>query len=200
MRQVNEDTWEEFVDKPDVASSLERAIHQLICHLTKDEEIRENTPRRWVWAMNEMLSGTVDHPSSILSKTFPPEDPDVGIVLVDKLAFTSICAHHLLPFHGMADIAYIPKDKVVGLSKIARLLECRSRRLQMQETLGAQIANDMMEHLEPLGVAVRLVAQHDCMTCRGVRSNGRMVTSVMRGCFLDEGKARGELMMLLGRS
>ena len=183
-----------------VVEKLVHAIGLLVSELTEDQELIDNTAERWVWAMNEMLSGMNDKPTSILSKTFPPEDKDVGIVLVDNLAFTSICAHHLLPFHGMADIAYIPKGKVVGLSKIARLLECRSRRLQMQETLGAQIANDMMEHLEPLGVAVRLTAQHDCMTCRGVRSNGRMVTSVMRGCFMEEGKARGELGMLWGRS
>jgi len=161
-----------------------------------NSESLRDTPMRAVKAFREMTSGYEQDPAIILSRTFPGESYD-EMVIVPGIQFVSLCEHHLLPFSGTAVVAYIPRDRVVGLSKIPRLVECFARRLQVQERMTVQIADAMVQHLNPSGVGVVLRAQHSCMTCRGVRqSNAEMVTSVMRGALRDKPEARAELMGL----
>lgn len=184
-----------------------KAIRSLLLSIDPnlDKECQKNTPERYVNALLEMASGYEQDPTHILSKTFPLPPNHDQIILVSNIPFTSTCAHHLMPFHGMAHIAYVPQEgedgKVVGLSKIPRLVECYSQRLQMQELLGVQIADaiNTSSPIKPLGVAVVITSQHDCMVCRGVRSTGLMTTSVLRGVFKDDNKAREELFLLLGQ-
>ena len=160
----------------------------------KDETICD-TPARVAKALREMTIGYGDKPKEILSKTFPPEGKP-GMVMLAPIEFVSICEHHLLPFTGSAAVAYIPKDRIVGLSKLARLVDCYARRMQVQERLTGQIANAMEEHLDTLGVGVVIKAKHSCMGCRGVRKpTGEMITSDLRGVFV-EGVVRSEFMSL----
>ena len=172
-------------------------LFSLVPHEAVEEEWRQNTPRRVVDAFQQMTEGYRTSPSSILDKKFELGEAADQIVLIKDLPFTSLCAHHLLPFHGVAHIAYVPSRYNVGLSKIPRLLRCRSRRLQLQETLGHDLATDIQSALDPIGVAVILSSTHDCMSCRGVESLGRMVTSKLLGVFKDDMKARDELMFLI---
>ena len=133
----------------------------------------------------------------ILDATFNSEGYD-GIVLLRDIEFHSVCEHHLLPFSGKAHIAYIPVDRIVGISKLARLLDMHSSRLQNQERVTKGIADDIEAVLAPLGCAVILEASHDCMQCRGVKKqNSVMTTSAMRGVFFDKKEARGELLQLI---
>lgn len=156
----------------------------------------KDTPSRVVKAFAEMTSGYKQDPAAILARTFPGESYD-EMVIVPGIHFVSLCEHHLLPFSGTAAVAYIPRERVVGLSKIPRLVECFARRLQVQERMTVQIADALTEHLKPSGVGVVLRARHSCMTCRGVRQqNAEMVTSVMRGALRDKPEARAELMGL----
>lgn len=178
-------------------NTIEAGIRQMIESTgVQWHEGLEDTPKRVMKAFAEMTSGYSMDPAQILARTFPGENYD-ELVIVPGIQFVSLCEHHLLPFMGSAVVAYIPHDRVIGLSKIPRLVECFARRLQVQERMTIQIADAMMDHLKPNGVGVVLRAQHSCMSCRGVRQqDAEMVTSVMRGALRDKPEARAELMGL----
>ena len=155
------------------------------------------TPERVVESFDEIYSGYSGDAESILNATFNSEGYD-GIVLLRDIEFHSVCEHHLLPFAGKAHIAYIPIDRIVGISKLARLLDLHSSKLQNQERLTKGVADDIESILTPLGCAVILEATHACMQCRGVsKQNAVMTTSAMRGVFFDGQEARGELLQLI---
>jgi GTP cyclohydrolase I len=135
--------------------------------------------------------------SDLLQATFNAEGYD-GIVLLRDIEFTSTCEHHLQPFRGRAHVAYIPVERIVGISKLARILELHARRLQNQERITQGIVNDLERELQPLGAAVIIEAAHGCMQCRGVaKQHAVMTTSAMRGVFFDRPEARAELMQLI---
>lgn len=153
-----------------------------------------DTPGRVARALREMTSGYCENPASILGTVFAETYDEV--VVLRAVSFTSLCEHHLLPFTGAVDLGYIP-GKVVGLSKLARLVDCYARRLQVQERMTREIADAVEKHLEALGVAVVVRAQHSCMACRGVRKAGaEMVTSAMLGAFRTDRAARVEFLAL----
>jgi GTP cyclohydrolase IA len=154
------------------------------------------TPNRVVKSWKEIYKGYSQNPADVFT-TF-----DSGaynqIVLLKDCELYSMCEHHMLPFYGKIHIAYIPTNKVIGISKLARLADIYSRRLQIQERIGEQITNDLMTYLQPLGAAVIIEASHMCMRMRGVeKQHSIMVTSSMRGVFLDKPEARMELMQLI---
>jgi GTP cyclohydrolase IA len=157
------------------------------------------TPERVAKAMAYLTSGQHVSPREILQEAIFEEDYD-EMVLVKDIEFYSLCEHHLLPFHGRAHIAYIPSGRIVGLSKLPRLLEAFARRLQVQERLTRQVAEAIDEVLRPRGVAVMLEAEHFCMMMRGVaKQNSKTVTSVMRGEFLDYPAVRDQFLNSVGR-
>ena len=157
----------------------------------------EKTPERVIQSYEEIFRGYSEDASEILDSTFNAEGYD-GIVLLRDMEFHSTCEHHLQPFSGKGHIAYIPVDRIVGISKLARLLDMHSKRLQNQERITQSVANDLVENLAPLGCAVILEAQHGCMKCRGVRKqNSIMTTSAMRGVFFDKQEARTEVLQLI---
>ena len=166
----------------------------------KEGVLREGvflTPGRVVDSYDEMFSGYDGDSKEILKSTFNAEGYD-GIVLLRDVEFHSTCEHHLQPFSGRAHIAYIPVEKIAGISKLARLLDLHSKQLQNQERITKGIADDLEKHLRPLGCAVIIEAQHGCMRCRGVqKQNAVMTTSAMRGVFFDRAEARSELMQLI---
>lgn len=179
------------------------AVDVLVRYIEKNNgKLREGlqkTPERVVDSFNEIFSGYEDDAEHILSSTFNAEGYD-GIVLLKEMEFHSTCEHHLQPFSGKAHIAYIPVERIVGISKLARLLDMHSKRLQNQERITISIANDIERILSPLGCAVILEAQHGCMKCRGVRKqNAIMTTSSLRGVFFSADKARSELMQLISK-
>jgi GTP cyclohydrolase I len=164
-----------------------------------DREGLLDTPRRVVKAMREHFAGYEQDPKATLSRTFEEVAGYDELVLVSDIELHSHCEHHMVPFVGKAHVAYIPDGRVVGLSKIARLVDIYAKRLQVQEKLTAQIASAMQEYLEPQGVAVIIQAQHFCMCYRGVRKTGSWTTtSRLLGCFLNEPAARMELLTLVG--
>lgn len=161
-----------------------------------------DTPARVCRSLLEMTQGYTQDPAEILQTQFDCDEDQM--VLVRDIAFTSMCEHHMLPFTGHATVGYIPGihidnglgiRKIVGLSKIPRLVECFARRLQLQERMTGQIANALMEHLAPMGAGVIVSAQHSCMSCRGVnKSEARMVTTALRGAMLESAQARAEFL------
>lgn len=183
--------------KPRSPLAAEKAVTTLLEYIGLDpshEDIVE-TPARVVKALREMTEGYRQDPAVIL-KTFTADTDE--IVLVRGVPFASMCEHHMLPFTGTAHVAYLPSGRVVGLSKIPRLIHCFARRLQMQERLTVQIADAMMKHINPGGVAVVVRSQHTCCALRGIKSPNEMVTSVMRGVFKDSPEARAEVLRLIG--
>ncbi len=167
----------------------EAAVRTLIAW-AGDDPTREgllDTPRRVTKAYGEFFSGYDDDAGTILSKTFKEAGGYDDIVLVKDIPFSSHCEHHMVPFVGKAHIAYLPHDGIVGISKLARLVEAFSRRLQVQEVLTAQIIDAVNEHLNPRGAAVLLEAEHMCMSMRGVRAHGATtVTQRFSGVFAEE--------------
>ena len=185
---------EKFVDK----ERIERAVKEILQAIGEDptREGLINTPKRVAAMFNELFSGTHEDPSRHL-QTFFTERYDEIVILRD-IPFHSMCEHHLMPFIGKAHIAYLPDGKVVGVSKLARLIEGLSHRMQVQERLTTQIADLLMEHLKPKGVAVVMIAQHTCMTIRGVKKPGSsMITSALRGIFKTNLASRTEILSLL---
>ena len=177
------------------------AVDTLVRYIeSANGDLREGlarTPERVIESFVEIYSGYSDDAKSILDATFNSEGYD-GIVLLRDIEFHSVCEHHLLPFSGKAHIAYIPTDRIVGISKLARLLDLHSSRLQNQERVTKGVADDIENILAPLGCAVILEASHDCKQCRGVsKQNAVMTTSAMRGVFFDKVEARGELLQLI---
>lgn len=155
----------------------------------------KDTPDRVLRALKEMTGGYGEDPGDILGRVFDEKSDE--LVMVRRVPFTSLCEHHMLPFTGHATVGYLPGEKVVGLSKLPRLVNCFARRLQMQERLTQQVAKAMQEHLAPRGVGVVLVGEHQCMSCRGVRATGAdMVTSAMLGVLRDNPAARAEFLAL----
>ena len=167
----------------------EAAVRTLIAW-AGDDPTREGlleTPRRVTKAYGEFFAGYAADPKAILHKTFKEVGGYDDIVLVKDIPFSSHCEHHMVPFVGKAHIAYLPHDGVVGISKLARLVEAFSKRLQVQEVLTAQIIDDINEHLNPRGAAVLLEAEHMCMSIRGVRAHGAMtITQRFTGVFAED--------------
>jgi GTP cyclohydrolase I len=167
----------------------EAAVRTLIAW-AGDDPTREGlleTPRRVARAYREFFAGYEEDPRAILEKTFKEVGGYDDIVLVKDIPFSSHCEHHMVPFVGKAHIAYLPHDGVVGISKLARLVDVFSKRLQVQENLTAQIVDAINEHLNPRGAAVMLEAEHMCMSMRGVRAHGAMtVTQRFTGVFAEE--------------
>lgn len=157
------------------------------------------TPDRVARAAQELLSGYDEDPARHLRKQFHESDSDEMVVVRD-IAFYSFCEHHILPFFGRAHVVYTPRDgRICGLSKIARCVTGFARRLQLQERLCAQIADAMMEELDPQGVLVVIEAEHMCMTMRGIKSAGaRTVTSASRGAYKADARLREEALRVLG--
>lgn len=176
-----------------------KAVSTLLKYIENDNN-REgliDTPKRVVESFEEIYAGYKMDASEVLSSTFNGEGYD-GIVLLRDIEFHSTCEHHLQPFKGRAHVAYIPTERIVGISKLARIVELHARRLQNQERITNGVANDLEEHLNPLGSAVIIEAAHGCMQCRGVsKQNAVMTTSAMRGVFFDRSEARSELMQLI---
>jgi GTP cyclohydrolase IA len=155
-----------------------------------------DTPRRVVKSWDDLYSGYKMDPKEILCKQFENEEHYDEMVISREIDFFSSCEHHLMPFFGQVHIAYIPKDKIVGLSKLARLVECFARRLQIQERMTQQIANAIQECLDPAGVAVYIEGKHLCQSSRGVQKhNAVMVTSALKGVFENQA-SRMEFLML----
>jgi GTP cyclohydrolase I len=162
-----------------------------------DREGLRDTPRRVLKSWKELYQGYNEDPSAILSTCFKDGSCDEMVILKD-IEFTSMCEHHILPFIGKAHIGYIPDGKVVGLSKLARLVECFAKRLQIQEKMTTEISSAIFDNLKPKGVAVIIEAHHQCMSCRGIRKHQtKMITSSMIGVFRDDRSARSEFLSLI---
>jgi len=177
------------------------AVRELLCWVgdDPDREGLRDTPRRVVDAYLEYFQGYEQCPESYLTRTFEQVGGYDEIVLLREIPFHSHCEHHIAPIIGKAHVAYLPTDKVVGISKLARVVRAYARRLQVQERLTAEIADCIQKVLEPAGVAVVIEATHACMTCRGVETPGViMTTSRMMGVFRDDDKARQEVIRLIG--
>jgi len=182
-------------------NDAEQAVRTLLNYLEGPEngtrEGLDKTPARVIDAWDEIFAGYGMNAGDILEATFNAEGYN-GIVLLRDIEFTSTCEHHLLPFRGRAHVAYIPVERIVGISKLARIVELHARKLQNQERITKGVADDLERELNPLGAAVILEASHGCMQCRGVaKQQAVMTTSAMRGVFFDKQEARAELMQLI---
>ena len=184
-----------------VPNDVQEAVRTLI-RWAGDDPDREGlleTPERVARAWAEYAAGYQQDPAYHLSRTFHEVGGYDEIVLLKDIPFQSHCEHHLAPIIGKAAIAYLPNDKVVGISKLARVLHGFARRLQIQERLTAQVADCIWQHLEPKAVAVVIEASHSCMTARGVRTPGvMMTTSRMMGTFRSDERSRREVLALMG--
>lgn len=181
-------------------ADLQKAIYELLRSIgdNPDREGLRETPERVVKSWQELYAGYTMHEKDVF-KVFEDGACDEMVLLKD-IEFFSTCEHHMLPFFGTAHIAYIPNGKVIGVSKLARLLEVFSRRLQIQERIGQQVTAALDQYLEPKGSACVLQAKHLCMTCRGVaKQNSVMVTSSLTGGFKSNPAGRAELMALIGK-
>jgi len=163
-----------------------------------DREGLVETPKRVVKAYEEFFAGYDDDPEEILRKTFEEVEGYDEMVLVKNIRLESHCEHHIVPILGKAHIAYIPNNRVVGISKLARIVDAFGKRLQTQETMTAQIANTIEKVLEPKGVAVVIDAAHQCMTTRGIhKPESSTVTSCMRGIFKENPRTRNEFLTFI---
>lgn len=201
---MHEDDLFEQIPPEEIGSSnidharLERAVREILYAVGEDPD-REGlleTPRRVARMYAELFGGLHEDPGQYLSKSFTERCDEV--VLVRDISFNSMCEHHLLPFMGMAHIGYLPAERVVGLSKLARVVESVARRPQVQERMTEEIADLLEEKLQARGVAVVIEATHTCMTVRGVRKpSSQCVTSAMRGCFRTRSSSRAEILTLI---
>lgn len=192
---------EKLVRSEQQISEAEEHVRGLLRYLGEDPD-REGlleTPSRYVRALSEHFSGYGQDPGEYLAKTFEEVEGYDELVLVSDIEVFSHCEHHMVPFVGKAHVAYIPNGRVVGLSKLARVVDVFGKRLQVQEKLTKQIADAIQVHLEPQGVAVIMQCQHFCMCYRGVRKPGSWTTtSKLHGVFLLDSAARMELLTLIG--
>ena len=157
------------------------------------------TPDRVVRAYEEWFAGYAEDPVELLQRTFEEVEGYDEMVVLRDIRFESHCEHHIAPIIGKAHVAYLPRNRVVGISKLARLVEVYAKRLQIQEKMTAQIANTLDEVLQPKGVAVVIEASHACMTARGVQTPGvMMVTSRIMGVFREDDRSRKEVLALMG--
>lgn len=193
--QIGEDGKQIVPDK------VQDAVRTLL-EWAGDDPAREgllDTPSRVGRAWKEYCSGYGEDPAVHLSRTFTEVGGYHELVLLKDIPFQSHCEHHMAPITGKASIAYMPTDRVVGISKLARVLHGFAQRLQIQERLTAEVANCIFDNLKPEGVAVVICAQHGCMTGRGVRTPGvGMMTSKLIGCFLEDQASRKEVLSLMG--
>ncbi|MFI5178546.1 MAG: GTP cyclohydrolase I FolE [Vicinamibacterales bacterium] len=177
---------------------IQRAMREIVEAVGEDPE-REGlrgTPERVARMYTELFEGLRIDPKELLSVGFDVEHDEM--VILKDIPFYSVCEHHFMPFHGVAAVGYIPDGRIVGLSKLARLVDAYARRPQVQEQLTGQIADAMMDVLRPDGVAVVIEAEHLCMTARGVKKPGsRMVTSATRGTFRKSEVTRAEFLLLV---
>jgi GTP cyclohydrolase I len=179
-------------------AAAERAAHDLLVAFgadLEDESLRE-TPRRVAAAYAELLT-----PEPFQATTFPNDEGYDELVVARDIPFHSLCEHHLLPFVGRAHVAYLPGERIVGLSKLARVVDHFARRLQVQERLTVQVAGWLTETLKPKGVGVVLEAEHLCMSLRGVQKTGsQTVTSALHGVVRDDARTRAEFLAVVGRA
>jgi GTP cyclohydrolase I len=177
---------------------IEKAVEEILLAVGEDAE-REGvkaTPKRVARMYAELLGGMHEDPKVHLSSVFTENYDEV--VLLRDIPFYSICEHHLMPFIGSVHVAYLPSGMVLGVSKLARIVDCFARRLQTQERLTYQIADFIMDSLKPQGVSVVLEASHSCMTIRGIKKPGSMmVTSALRGIFKRDPRSRNEVLSLM---
>lgn len=181
----------------------ERAVRTLIEFVGEapDREGLQDTPKRVVKSYEELFSGYLYDPAEILARTFEEVEEYDEIVLLRDVRFVSFCEHHMLPIIGTAHVAYFPNDRVVGISKLARVIDAYAKRMQIQERLTAQIAQAIDTVLEPRGVAVVIESEHHCMSTRGVQKSGvNMITTRMLGCFKEDADRRREFYQLIGKS
>ena len=181
----------------------ERAVRTLIEFVGEDpdREGLQDTPKRVVKSYEELFSGYLYDPADILARTFEEVEEYDEIVLLRDVRFESFCEHHMLPIIGTAHVAYFPNDRVVGISKLARVIDAYAKRMQIQERLTAQIAQAIETVLQPRGVAVFIESEHHCMSTRGVHKPGvSMITTRMLGCFKDDADRRREFYQMIGRS
>lgn len=187
--------------KTPVPAEVQEAVKTLLRWSGEDPE-REglvDTPKRVARAWKEYCEGYAENPAIHLAQTFEEVGGYDELVLLKDIPFHSHCEHHMAPIIGKASIAYMPTDRVVGISKLARVLHGFARRLQVQERLTAEVAECIWDNLKPQGVAVVIDASHSCMTARGVRTPGvGMTTSRLLGCFLDDSRSRKEVLSLMG--
>jgi len=177
---------------------VSKAVKEILLAVGEDTEREglKETPSRVAEMYAELLAGMNEDPKEHLRSVFTENYDE--IVLLRDIPFYSICEHHLMPFIGTAAVAYLPTGMVIGVSKLARIVDCFTRRLQVQERLTDQIADFIMDSLNPRGVAVVLEASHSCMTIRGIKKPGSvMVTSSLRGIFKRDPKSRSEIMSLM---
>ncbi len=180
---------------------VEKAVRVLL-RWTSDDPTREgliDTPKRVARAFEDWFSGYKEDPELYLSRTFEEVEGYDEMVVLRDIRFESHCEHHLAPIIGRAHVGYLPNRKVVGISKLARVVDAYARRLQVQEKLNAQIAKTIQNVLEPKGVAVVIEATHQCMTTRGVHKSGvSMVTSTLLGAFREDANTRREFLNIIG--
>ena len=179
-------------------AKIEKAVREILSAVGEDlnRDGLKDTPARVARMYGELLAGMHDDPNTHISRVFNENYDE--IVLLRDIPFYSMCEHHLMPFIGSAHVAYLPSGKILGVSKLARIVDCFARRLQTQERLTYQIADCLMSNLKPQGVAVVLEAAHSCMTIRGIKKPGSvMVTSAVRGLFRKDPRSRNEIMSLI---
>ena len=177
---------------------IEDAVREILLAVGEDvqREGLRGTPGRVADMYAELLGGMRQDPKEHLTAVFRENYDE--IVLLRDVPFYSICEHHIMPFIGKAHVAYLPDGQVLGVSKLARVVDCFARRLQVQERLTVQIADFLMDNLRPKGVAVVVEASHSCMTIRGIKKPGSvMVTSALRGIFIRDPKSRNEVLRLM---
>ena len=188
---------------PGDREKLKASIRYILEYLGEDPE-REglsDTPERVAKSYQKLFGGYLLNPEEVLT-VFKKDNviPKDQIILLKDIEFYSTCEHHMLPFYGKAHVAYIPRDKIVGISKLARLVDIFSRRLQIQERVGMEVADSLMRLIDPKGSACIIESKHSCMTCRGVeKQNSVMITSSLKGVFLNNNQTRQELMSLIFR-
>jgi len=177
---------------------IQKAVRQIITAIGEDPDRQglNETPRRIAQMYVELFSGLLQDPREFLQATLEEEHKEM--VILKDIPFYSLCEHHFLPFHGVAHVGYVPQGRVVGVSKIARVVDVLARRPQIQERLTSQVADTIMETLRPDGVAVVIAAEHLCLTMRGVQKPGtRVITSAVRGSFRRRSVTRSEFLALV---
>ncbi len=185
--------------KPSVEEA-EEAVRTLLRWIGEDPSRKglKRTPARVLKSYDDWFAGYEEDPAAILGSSFPDAEGFKDMVVLSDIAFESHCEHHIAPFIGKAHVAYMPSDKVVGVSKIVRVVNAFAKRLQVQEKLTKQVAECINNELKPRGVAVVMQAQHECMTTRGVyKTDIKMHTSTMLGCFEDDEKLRTEFFKMI---
>lgn len=189
-------------DSAPTKEEAEAAVKLLLEYIGEDlgREGLKETPKRVVKSYNELFSGYSLDPADILDKRFHDISTYQDIILLKDIDFSSLCEHHMLPFSGKVDIAYIPNGFVVGVSKIARLVDAFAKRLQIQEKMTAEIADSFQQHVNPLGVAIRVTASHSCMTSRGTMKGRSMLDSTKyTGIFSTSPDKRKEFWDMLNK-